>query len=46
MIRNIVFDMGGVLIRFDRRRFMERHGVAPDIGAVYRKGLARRDTRP
>ena len=30
MIQNIVFDMGGVLIRFDRRRFMERHGVAPE----------------
>ncbi len=28
MIRNIVFDMGGVLIRFDRDFFMERLGVA------------------
>ena len=27
MIRNIVFDMGGVLIRFDRDLFMERLGV-------------------
>ena len=27
MIRNIVFDMGGVLIRFDRDFFMERLGV-------------------
>lgn len=31
MIRNVVFDMGGVLIRFDRRLFVERAGVtAPD----------------
>lgn len=27
MIKNIVFDMGGVLIRFDRSLFMERFGV-------------------
>ena len=27
MIKNIVFDMGGVLIRFDRNLFMERFGV-------------------
>ncbi len=27
MIQNIVFDMGGVLIRFDRNLFMERFGV-------------------
>ena len=27
MIKNIVFDMGGVLIRFDRNLFMERLGV-------------------
>ena len=27
MIKNIVFDMGGVLIRFDRDFFMERFGV-------------------
>ena len=30
MIRNIVFDMGGVLIRFDRDFFMERLGVAEE----------------
>lgn len=29
-IRNIVFDMGNVLIRFDREYFMERLGVAPE----------------
>ena len=28
MIRNIVFDMGGVLIRFDRDFFMERFGIS------------------
>ena len=27
MIKNIVFDMGGVLIRFDRNLFLERFGV-------------------
>lgn len=30
MVRNIVFDMGGVLIRFDRDFFMERLGVAEE----------------
>lgn len=30
MIRNIVFDMGGVLIRFDRQLFIRRLGVAPE----------------
>lgn len=30
MIRNIVFDMGGVLIRFDRDFFMERLGVSEE----------------
>lgn len=29
-IRNIIFDMGNVLIRFDRAYFMERLGVAPE----------------
>ena len=30
MIRNIVFDMGNVLIRFDRDYFIDRLGVAPE----------------
>lgn len=30
MIKNIVFDMGGVLIRFDRHYFIERLGVAAE----------------
>ena len=30
MIRNILFDMGNVLIRFDREYFIERLGVAPE----------------
>lgn len=29
MIRNIIFDMGGVLIQFDRAYFIRRLGVAP-----------------
>ena len=29
MLKNIVFDMGGVLIRFDRSYFIRRLGVAP-----------------
>lgn len=29
-IRNIIFDMGNVLILFDRAYFMERLGVAPE----------------
>lgn len=29
MIRNIIFDMGGVLIQFDREYFIRRLGVAP-----------------
>jgi len=27
MIRNIIFDMGSVLIRFDRERFLDRHAA-------------------
>ena len=27
MIKNIVFDMGNVIIRFDPRYFMEREGI-------------------
>lgn len=30
MIKNILFDMGQVLIRFDRDYFMDRLGVAPE----------------
>ncbi len=30
MIRNIIFDMGGVLIRFDRDYFLERLGITGD----------------
>ena len=30
MIRNILFDMGNVLIYFDRNLFMDRLGVAPE----------------
>ena len=30
MIRNIIFDMGGVLIQFDREYFIRRLGVAPE----------------
>ena len=30
MIRNILFDMGNVLIRFDRDYFIDRLGVAPE----------------
>lgn len=29
-IRNIIFDMGNVLLRFDRDYFMDRLGVAPE----------------
>ena len=28
MIKNIIFDMGGVLIRFDRKYFIERLGIS------------------
>ncbi len=34
MIKNIVFDMGGVLIRFDRRYFIEHNGVAPEDAPI------------
>lgn len=34
MIRNIVFDMGGVLIRFDRPYFIRRLGVAPEDAPI------------
>ena len=30
MIRNIIFDMGNVVIRFDRENFMDRLGVSVD----------------
>lgn len=34
MIRNIVFDMGGVLIRFDPVYFIQRLGVGPEDEAL------------
>lgn len=34
MIRNIVFDMGNVLIRFDRNLFMDRLGVSGEDKAL------------
>ena len=30
MIKNIVFDMGNVIIRFDRNAFIDRFGVSPE----------------
>ena len=30
MLKNIVFDMGGVLLRFDKHLFIARLGVAPE----------------
>ena len=30
MIKNILFDMGNVLIRFDRNYFMDKLGIAPE----------------
>ena len=38
MIRNIIFDMGNVLLRFEPEMFMERLGVAPkDRPLLYRE---------
>lgn len=38
MIKNIIFDMGGVLIRFDPLYFIERLGVAgEDVQLLYRE---------
>ena len=34
MIKNIVFDMGNVLIRFDRERFIKRLGFSGDDGKM------------
>lgn len=34
MIRNIIFDMGGVLIRFDREFFIKRLGVDDGDGRI------------
>lgn len=39
MIKNIVFDMGGVLIRFDREAFLDRH--APGASREERTLLCR-----
>ena len=30
MIKNIVFDMGNVVIRFERDSFIDRFGVTPE----------------
>lgn len=37
MIRNIVFDMGNVLVRFDPDLFMERFGVAEEDRPLLRR---------
>ena len=34
MIRNIIFDMGNVLLRFDKDLFIQRLGVAPEDGKI------------
>ena len=36
MIKNIVFDMGGVLIRFDQKLFIQRLGVTGDDAELLR----------
>ena len=42
MIRNIVFDMGNVLLRFDPKVFMERVGVEdPEDQKLIQKELFR-----
>lgn len=39
MIRNIVFDMGGVLIRFDPSRFLQLLSVSPEDQALLRRAV-------
>ena len=34
MIRNIIFDMGNVLLRFDKDLFIQRLGVSPEDGKI------------
>ena len=41
MIRNIVLDMGGVVIRFDRERFIRRLGVVPEDEQLLMNGVFR-----
>ena len=41
MIRNIVFDMGNVLIRFDPERFMDRYSLPENDKALLRKEVFR-----
>lgn len=37
MVKNILFDMGGVLILFDKQMFIDRLGVAPEDGKLLMK---------
>lgn len=41
MIKNIVFDMGNVLIRFDQRHFIQRLGVAEEDAPLLMRELFR-----
>lgn len=41
MIKNIVFDMGGVLMRFDKRIFLERLHVAKEDSLLLERELFR-----
>lgn len=41
MIRNIVFDMGNVLIRFDPERFMNRYSISEEEKILLRKDVFR-----
>ncbi|MBR2528397.1 MAG: HAD family phosphatase [Blautia sp.] len=41
MIRNIIFDMGGVLIRFDRAFFIQRLGIGPEDEALLMREVFR-----
>lgn len=41
MIKNIVFDMGNVLIRFDPERFMERYAISEEEKELLRKEVFR-----
>lgn len=41
MIKNIVFDMGGVLIRFDQKFFIERLGISGEDAALLTREVFR-----
>ncbi len=41
MIKNIVFDMGGVVIRFDRDLFIDRSGVSREDGELLMREVFR-----